>query len=281
MLMSRGKRRFLTIATYVILVGFSTYCLFPFLWMVVTSLKPTDLIRSTNPSFWVPHPTFEHYDNVLTRSSFLTFFKNSMVISVTVTLAALLVSIFAGYTLSRFMRFHGIKAVSFAMLLSQMIPGVLLLIPLYLTMKNLHLLNTSWSLILAYTTFTVPLCTFMMKSFFDSVPLEMEESAEIDGCSRTGIIFRILMPVSLPSLVSTSLFAFLNAWNEFLFGFVFINDEAKRTLTPGISLFRGQFQTDWGSLMSASVLCVIPVVLIFVFLQRFLIEGMTAGAVKG
>jgi multiple sugar transport system permease protein/raffinose/stachyose/melibiose transport system permease protein len=167
------------------------------------------------------------------------------------------------------------------MLLSQMIPSVLLLIPLYLVMKNLGLINTYASLILAYTTFTVPLCTFMMKSFFDSVPYEMEESAEIDGCTRVGIIFRILLPVSLPSLVATSLFAFLNAWNEFMFGFVFINDEEHRTLTPGISLFKGLYQTDWGSLMASSVLSVLPIVILFVFLQKFLVEGMTAGAVKG
>lgn len=281
MLISRGKQRILTTATYIILIGFSAYCLFPFLWMVVTSIKPTDAIRSTNPSFWVPEPTMNHFDNVIHHSAFLTFFKNSLFISVTVTIAALLISIFAGYALSRFVRFRGVRLFSVAMLLSQMIPGVLLLIPLYLTMKNLHLLNTYMSLILAYTTFTVPLCTFFMKGFFDSIPVEMEESAEIDGCSRLGIIVRILLPVSLPSLVATSLFAFLNAWNEFLFGFVFINDEAHRTLTPGISLFRGQFQTDWGSMMAASVLCVIPVVVIFIFLQRYLIEGMTAGAVKG
>jgi multiple sugar transport system permease protein/raffinose/stachyose/melibiose transport system permease protein len=249
--------------------------------MLVTSLKPTETIRSTNPSFFVPDPTLKHFDNVINNSAFLTFFKNSMFISVSTTLVALIISIFAGYALSRFVRFRGVQLFSVAMLLSQMIPGVLLLIPLYLTMKNLHLLNSYMSLILAYTTFTVPLCTFYMKSFFDTIPIEMEESAEIDGCSRLGIIFRILLPVSLPSLVATSLFAFLNAWNEFLFGFVFINDESHRTLTPGISLFRGQFQTDWGSLMAASVLCVIPVVLMFIFMQRYLIEGLTAGAVKG
>jgi multiple sugar transport system permease protein len=281
MLISRGKQRVLTIATYVILIGFSAYCLFPFLWMLVTSLKPTETIRSTNPSFLVPNPTLKHFDNVINNSAFLTFFKNSMFISVTTTLVALIISIFAGYALSRFVRFRGVQLFGVAMLLSQMIPGVLLLIPLYLTMKNLHLLNSYMSLILAYTTFTVPLCTFYMKSFFDTIPIEMEESAEMDGCSRLGIIFRILLPVSLPSLVATSLFAFLNAWNEFLFGFVFINDESHRTLTPGISLFRGQFQTDWGSLMAASVLCVIPVVLMFIFMQRYLIEGLTAGAVKG
>lgn len=281
MLMSIGKRRFLTFITYSVLLGFAVYCLLPFLWMFVTSIKPSDQIRTLNPSFIVKDFTFKHFDNVLNNSAFLTFFKNSLFIALVTTAASLLISIFAGYALSRYSRFKGVKLFGVAMLLSQMIPGVLLLIPLYLVMKNLSLINTYASLILAYTTFTVPLCTFMMKGFFDSVPYEMEESAEIDGCSRIGILFRILLPVSLPSLVATSLFAFLNAWNEFMFGFVFINDEQHRTLTPGISLFKGLYQTDWGSMMAASVLSVVPIVLIFVFLQRYLVEGMTAGAVKG
>ncbi|TYP76692.1 carbohydrate ABC transporter permease [Paenibacillus methanolicus] len=281
MLISRRKQRILTIATYLILAGFTLYCLMPFLWMFVTSIKPDDQIRTLNPSFLVKQITFGHFDNVLNNSAFLTFFKNSLFIASVTTVAALLISIFAGYALSRFVRFKGVKLFGVAMMLSQMIPGVLLLIPLYLVMKNVSLINTYASLILAYTTFTVPLCTFMMKGFFDTIPYEMEESAEIDGASRVGIIFRILLPVSLPSLVSTSLFAFLNAWNEFMFGFVFINDESHRTLTPGVSLFKGLYQTDWGSMMAASVLSVLPIVLIFIFLQRFLVEGMTAGAVKG
>lgn len=281
MLMNGGKRRFLTFVTYAVLIGFAVYCLLPFLWMFVTSIKPTDQIRTLNPSFIVKKVTWSHFDNVLNGSAFLTFFRNSLLISSVTTVVSLLISIFAGYALSRYLRFKGVKLFSVAMLLSQMIPGVLLLIPLYLVMKNLSLINTYASLILAYTTFTVPLCTFMMKGFFDSVPYDMEESAEIDGCSRIGIIFRILLPVSLPSLVATTLFAFLNAWNEFMFGFVFINDESHRTLTPGISLFKGLYQTDWGSMMAASVLSVLPIVILFVFLQRYLVEGMTAGAVKG
>ncbi|MNJ25674.1 Inner membrane ABC transporter permease protein YcjP [compost metagenome] len=281
MLMSKRKKNFLQAVTYVVLIGFALYCVFPFLWMFVTSIKPPNEIRSITPSFWTDAPTFMHFDNVLNNSAFLTFFKNSLFVSVVTTLTAIIISIFAGYTLSRYFRFRGIKIFSVLMLMSQMIPGVLLLLPLYLIMSNMGLINTHLSLILAYTTFTVPLCTFMMRSFFDGVPFEMEEAAEIDGCSKIGIIFRILLPVSLPSLVSTSLFAFLNSWNEFMFGFVFINDESHRTLTPGISLFRGLYQTDWGSLMASSVLSVLPVIILFIFLQRFIVEGMTSGSVKG
>jgi multiple sugar transport system permease protein/raffinose/stachyose/melibiose transport system permease protein len=218
---------------------------------------------------------------VLVNTKFITFFVNSLIVAISTTLISVLVSIFAGYALSRFQRFKGVKFLNITMLLSQMIPGVLLLVPLYILMQRFGLLDTYASMILAYTTFMVPLCTFMLKGFFDSIPYELEEAAEMDGCSRVRIIFQIILPISIPSIVATALFAFVNAWNEFMFGYVFINDEAHRTLTPGITLFKGLYSTDWGSIMSASVLAVIPIVIMFIYLQRYLIEGMTAGSVKG
>ncbi|WP_424768741.1 carbohydrate ABC transporter permease [Paenibacillus sp. sgz302251] len=281
MVTSHRQKRLLQVLTYTVLLLFAFYCLFPFLWMVDTALKPTDQIRAANPTFWIDSPTFKHFENVLYNSKFSTYFVNSLKVALSTTIIALVISIFAGYALSRYTRFRGVKMVGVAMLLSQMIPGVLLMIPLYVTMKNIGLINTHASLIIAYSTFMIPLCTFMMKSFFDSVPYEMEESAEIDGCGKIGIIFRIVLPVSIPSLIATALFAFVNAWNEFVFGYVFINADEQRTLTPGIMLFKGLYMTDWGSISAASVLSVLPVIIIFVYMQRFLVEGMTAGAVKG
>lgn len=281
MLLSKNGRLISKTITYIVLVFFAIFCVFPFLWMVVTSLKPTDQIRTSNPSFFIEDPTFSHFENVLVNTQFITFFVNSLIVAITTTIISMLVSIFAGYALSRFQRFKGIKIVNVTMLLSQMIPGVLLLIPLYILMQRLGLLDTYAAMILAYTTFMVPLCTFMLKGFIDSIPYELEEAAEIDGCSRIRIIYQIILPISIPSLVATALFAFVNAWNEFMFGYVFINDEAHRTLTPGITLFKGLYTTDWGSIMSASVLAVLPVVILFIYLQKFLIEGMTAGSVKG
>lgn len=281
MLLSKNGRLVSKIITYIVLVFFAIFCVFPFLWMLVTSLKPTDQIRTSTPSFFINNPTISHFENVLVNTQFLTFFVNSLIVAITTTIISMLVSIFAGYALSRFQRFKGIKIVNVTMLLSQMIPGVLLLIPLYILMQRLGLLDTYAAMILAYTTFMVPLCTFMLKGFIDSIPYELEEAAEMDGCSRLRIIYQIILPISIPSLVATALFAFVNAWNEFMFGYVFINDEAHRTLTPGITLFKGLYTTDWGSIMSASVLAVLPVVILFIYLQKFLIEGMTAGSVKG
>lgn len=281
MLMSKRQRFFSKLTTYIVLTLLTIFCMFPFLWMLDTALKPNGEIRSVDPTFWISNPTFEHFINVLTNTMFLTYFKNSIIVALLATVCAMLVSIFSAYALSRFMRYRGIKLFSIAMLLSQMVPPVLLLIPLYITMMNLNLLNTHYSLILAYTTFTVPLCTFMLTSFFSSIPVELEEAAEIDGATRIGTIIKVILPISVPGLISTSLFAFINAWNEFMFGYVFVTDEAVRTLTPGIMLFQGLYTTDWGSLMSASVMSVIPVVIMFIYLQRYLVEGITAGSVKG
>ena len=183
--------------------------------------------------------------------------------------------------LSRWPRMALTRAVGSALLLSQMVPGVLLLVPLYMLMRQMGLLSTYLGLVIVYCTFTIPLCTFMLKGFFDAIPSELEQAAELDGCTPARFILRVLLPLSLPGLLASGAFAFINAWNEFMFGYVLINDDAHRTLTPGIMLFRSAHLTDWGGLMAASVLAVVPVAALFVYLQRFLIEGLAAGAVKG
>lgn len=266
---------------YMTLCVLSAFCVFPFLWMADTSLKPLSEVRSANPTFWIVNPTLENFRHVVTDGNFLVYFRNSLIVAGGSTLLALIVSIFCGYALSRFPREPASRAVGGALLLSQMIPGVLLLAPLYILMRQLGLLSTYRALIIVYSTFAIPLCCFMLKSFFDGIPQELEDAAEMDGCPRLSFIYRILLPLSAPGILATGLFCFVTAWNEFLFGYVLINDDARRTLTPAIMLFKGPHLTDWGALMAASVLAVIPVALFFVYLQRFLVEGLSTGAVKG
>ena len=268
-------------ATYGTLAAFAAFCLFPFFWMLDTALKPPDEVRSLDPTFWIKHPTLDNFHHVLTDGNFLVYFRNSVIVAGGSTLLALMVSIFCGYALSRFPRQPAARTVGAALLLSQMIPGVLLLAPLYILMRELGLLSTYRALIIVYCTFSIPLCCFMLKGFFDAIPRELEDAAEMDGCSRLGFIYRILLPLAAPGLLATALFCFVTAWNEFLFGYVLINDDARRTLTPGIMVFKGPHLTDWGALMAASVLAVVPVAVFFVYLQRFLAEGLSAGAVKG
>ncbi|MGX7352260.1 hypothetical protein RU97_GL001716 [Enterococcus canis] len=281
MIKSKGEKIFTKTATYIILIACSIFSFFPFLWMLSTALKPDTEIYSTTPSFWSNNFSLQNFQEVLQESDFLIFFKNSFIVSLITTLIGLVIAVLAGYALSRYGRYKSIKVAGMSLTISQMVPGVLLLIPIYMIFKGMGLINTYAALILAYSTFVIPLSTFMMKGFFDSVPLSLEESAELDGASRFRTLVQIILPVSIPSLVSTGLYTFVTAWNEYMFGYVLINDVAHRTLTPGITLFRGQFTTDWGNLMAASVLAVIPVTIIFVFLQRYLISGLMSGAVKG
>ena len=278
-----GKTQQITGAslTYLTLGVFAVFCLFPFLWMLDTALKPLDEIRSITPSFLIGAPTLDNFRHVLVDGQFVGYFLNSAIVASFSTLVTLIVSTFCSYALSRWPTFAAVRSIGAALIVSQMIPGVLLLVPIYILMQKLGLLSTYASLIIVYCTFMIPLATFMLKGFFDAVPREIEDAAEIDGCGRIGFIVRVLLPLSVPGIVATGSFAFVAAWNEFMFGYVLINDDARRTLTPGIMIFKGAHVTDWGGLMAASVLAVVPVALCFVYIQRFLVGGLSAGAVKG
>lgn len=267
--------------TYLVLIGFAVFCLLPVIWMLDTALKPTDEIRSIDPHLLIAHPTLAHFKEVLFNTHFGLYFRNSVFVAVGTTVIALVVATFSGYALSRFPGFALVRGVGNMLIVSQMVPGVLLLVPLYILIRRLGLLDTFPALMLAYTTFMVPLCALMLRGFFDGIPRELEEAAELDGCSRLSMLVRVILPLSLPGLLATGLFAFVNAWNEFMFAYVLTNSDQHRTLTPGIMLFKGLYTTDWGGLMAASVLAVLPVAVVFTWLQRFLVQGLTAGAVKG
>lgn len=275
------KKRLSDLVSYALLVLLAIYTVFPFVWMVISSFKPRDEIRTANPSFLIENPTLENFTNVLFRQDFLLFIRNSLIVSISACLLSILIAILAGYVFSRYFRQRMVKISNLGMLLSQMIPGVLLLVPLYLMMRNLGVLDSYIALILAYTTFVIPLCSFMFSSAFDSIPISLEEAAHLDGCGKLRTIFTVLLPIMLPNIVSIGLYAFINAWNEFMFGYVFISTAEFRTITPAIMLFKGANTVDWGSLMAASVIAVLPVTLIFLFLQRYFISGLMSGAVKG
>lgn len=267
--------------TYVLLTLISFVCVFPFLWMLISALKPKTEIRTAVPSLLIHSPTVENFSRVLIDTGFIKYIGNSLVVSTTACVLSMLIAVLAGYAFSRYSKKQLVKISNLTMMLSQMIPGVLLLVPLYMIMKNLGILESYISLILAYTTFVIPLCTFMMSSFFDTVPVSLEEAAEIDGYNKAQTIMKVILPLSIPSLVSTGLYAFINAWNEFMFGYVFLSTDKYRTLTPAIMLFKGANTIDWGGLMAASVIAVLPVTLIFLFLQRYFLAGLMSGSVKG
>lgn len=265
---------------YAVLLVLAAAVLLPFYWMVISSFRPPEALFSSKPSLWPSHLALEHYAHVLLRTSFVAQFKNSVIVAIGTTLVCILTGSFAGYSLSRF-KFRGAFVVSMIIFLAMMFPATVVLIPLFLVFRTLRLLNTYWGLILAYATFALPFCTWMMKGFFDSIPVELEEAAIVDGCSRAGAMFRVAFPLAAPGVAATAMFGFLLAWNEYLFALTFTTSEDMRTLPVGLTLFSGEYYTNYGALMAASLMVCIPVLAFFLYANRYMIQGLTAGAVKG
>lgn len=275
------KKRITSIITYVLLVMASIYSLFPIFWALSTALKPADEVRSATPSLFTANPTLENFTSIIFETQFPRYFLNSVLVSLSSVLLSLFIGIFAAYALSRLNKAPGIKTLGLGMLMAQMVPVVLLLIPLYRIMMNLGLLNTYAGLIIAYTVFAVPIITWMLKGFFDTIPVEIEESAMLDGCSKFYLVIRIMLPLSVPAIVSAGVYALVHAWSEFVLTFTFISDDSMRTLSTGVFNFMGIWTVDWGRLMAAAVLIIIPVAIVFAFIQKYLVSGLTAGSTKG
>lgn len=270
-------------ATIILTIIVCMFALFPFIWMISTSLKTNAEIYSVNPSFIPKDPTMSGYVNMFTTETSTFNFKqwaaNSVFVAFFTTAFSMIIAVLGGYGISRY-RFKGRGALTYIVLTTQVLPGSLLMIPLYIIMSNFGLLDTKTGLMLAYVTFTVPFCTWMMKGFFDSIPVSLEEAAKVDGAGTLRCFFTVVLPLTVPGLVSTGLFAFINGWNEYLFASSFMQSYSNWTLPVGIASFKGQYATDWGTLMAGSVLITIPVVILFLCLQKHLVGGMTAGAVK-
>jgi len=256
---------------------------FPVYWGVVTSLKPFHEMLRYPPRFLLEHFTLEHYVGVLSEPllPFALFYRNSVIVSSATTLLVILVSSFAAYSLSR-LEFPFKDLLANLILFVYLVPRVFLVIPMYLIFGRMHLLNTYWSLILSYSAFAMPFCIWLLKGFFDDIPHELEDSARIDGCTRVGAIFRVILPLSLSGIVAAAMFSFVLCWNEYLFSNTFVKSNAVRTIAVGMNLYtRGETVAYWGELLSSAVMASIPPIALFVFLQKYLVSGFSAGAVKG
>ncbi|HEV7717895.1 MAG TPA: carbohydrate ABC transporter permease [Arsenicitalea sp.] len=266
--------------TYLLALIFTVAAAFPFVWMAISSLKTSTELYSVPPT-WLPHSlTFQNYMNVLFNSNIPRYFLNSVVISVGASLVAILLAILAAYGFARF-RFAGKRALQASILVSQLLPTATVIVPLYIIMSSLGLINTYAGLIIVYLIHTLPLCVWMLIGYFRAIPYEVEEAALIDGASRLMILFRIVLPLSIPGLVSTLVYSFVSCWNEFIFALVFATDSSVKTLPIGLAEFTSEFNTDWGAVMAASMLMTLPIVILFFGIQRLFVGGMTAGATKG
>ncbi|MDN5315408.1 MAG: hypothetical protein PWP10_4158 [Clostridiales bacterium] len=276
--MNKSKTTFIVLLVLILMV----VTIFPFAWMLSTSFKPATEIYQ-EPSLIPDKPTISGYESMLKSTSknfdFKIWMRNSLIVSLSTTLFSLLIASMGGFGLSRF-KFPGKKALGYFILMTQVLPGSLLIIPLYVVLNSLGLLNNLIGLVLAYTTFSVPFCTWTMKGFFDTIPKSLDESARVDGCGYFKAFYSIILPLTLPGLIATGLFSFIAGWNEYLFASIFMQRYDKWTLPVGISTAVGQYSTDWSSVMAGSVMITIPVVIMFLLLQKHLVSGMTAGAVK-
>jgi ABC-type glycerol-3-phosphate transport system permease component len=255
-------------------------CLFPFMWMGVSSIKTLPELYTVPPIWWPETPTLGNYYKVLFESNIPRYFLNSVIISVGSTFLALVLAIFASYGFARF-DFRGKPLLQSFVLVGQLLPTAAIIVPLFITLRVLGLVNTYWGLILVYMIITLPLSVWMLTSYFKAIPVELEEAAIIDGSSRLGILFRITLPLSTPGIVAVIVYAFVTTWNEFVFALCFATDSSVKTLPIGLAEFSTEFNTDWGAVMAASVVMTLPIAMLFFSMQRLFVGGLTAGATKG
>jgi multiple sugar transport system permease protein len=275
----RGRERLLNAVAYALLILAIAIVFFPLLWMLTVSVRPNIEVTKMPPD-WIPEVfTLEGYLKIFGNTRFLIVFLNTMAISLLVTILSLILGATAAYALARF-RFAGQRSVLMFLIITQMFPLVLLCIPYFRIFITLGLYDTRTSLVLVYLTFTLPFCILMLRSYFLNIPRDIEEAAMMDGCTRLQAIFRMLLPMSYPAFIGAGLYTFLLAWNEFLFAVVLIESWENRVLTMAIYSLMAEFVTDWNTMMAFSVLASLPLVVAFIFLQKFMVQGMTAGALS-
>ncbi|MFC5405943.1 carbohydrate ABC transporter permease [Cohnella soli] len=266
--------RILVMAVHLVVV------VFPLYWMLITSLKPKKDIFSLPIHYWPKTITFQNYENIFKITKFHIYIMNSVIVSLGAALVVLAVSTLSSYVLARF-KFRGSNQVMFFFFLTQVIPAFIGFAPLYLMMSKLHLVNSLPGLALVYTVMAIPFSTIMLKGFFQRVPSSLEEAAQIDGCSRLGALVRVILPVMLPGLSATFIFSFVQNWNELFFSVMVIDSEKLKTIPVAMNSFITKFDVDWGSMSAATVLSVIPTLILFALCQKLIVQGLTQGAEKG
>ena len=280
MKLHKGKKFFSKILFTAALAGFLLFILFPIYWCLVTSFKPSAEITSKSVTYWPLSFTFQNYIEAWTRSGFSTYFKNSLFIAVFGVVFIVILSILTGYALDRF-KFRGKNAFMLILLCTQFIPGAMLITPIFIIFKNLNMLNSLFALVLVNATFHFPFNSVLMRGFVSGIDYTIEEAAQIDGCSRLGAIWHVVLPVLKPGIATIGAYGFISCWNEFLFSFMFISKQSKLTLPVGLKSLVGEFSINYGQLAAGAVIAVVPTLILFSYVQKNLVGGLSSGAVKG
>ena len=273
---SVARRAFINVVGVVAIFLFA----FPVYWMASSAFKVPGDIQTYEPKFLPIPPTLDNFVTAVTRPYFPDFLRNSLIVSISTVVLALVVGLLAAVTVSR-VRFRGRRGFLLLVVVAQMAPFEALLIPMYLVFRQANLLNELPALIITYFIFTLPFTIWALRGFIDGIPIELEESAMVDGASRFGAFRHVVLPLLGPGLVATSIFAFIVAWNEFLYAYVLMQDTVNFTLPVWLATFKTAFGTDWGGTMAASTLFTLPVLIFFLLIQGRMVGGVTAGAVKG
>ncbi|KFC69243.1 Binding-protein-dependent transport systems inner membrane component [Bosea sp. LC85] len=253
---------------------------FPIYWLVVTALSEPDQLRQLPPNFWPDHPRWGVFGQILAERPILLWLGNSALAAIGAVTLSMVVSVLAGYSLSRF-KVRGGQSLGLFILTAKMLPATLLVIPLFGIFRQLELIGSLWSIILAHATLIIPFTTWMLKGYFDTIPRELEQAAMVDGCSPLGAMFRVILPVSAPGLAATALYGFVLSWSDYAYARTFLtNAQGNWTANLGITTMKGEYVSNWSDISAASILIALPILLIYLFLERYLVGGLTAGAEK-
>jgi multiple sugar transport system permease protein len=278
----KAKTRIKYYSANVLLIVSVIIVYIPIFWMISTSFKTSAEVFKWPPSIIPLKPVLDSYRELFVpENRYFLYFRNSLVVSTVATILTLITAVFAGYGLSRF-KFRVKPSILIYFLITQMFPFSLVLLTLYIFFSKLHILNTYLGLVLAFTGLSLAFSIWMLKNYFDTIPMELEEAASIDGCGKLGTLIRIVLPIIGPGVIATAIFVFITSWNEFLFAYTLATSEKIRTLPPGLSISYMSFvKISWNGLMAASVVASLPSIIIFIVLQKWFIKGLAAGAVKG
>ncbi|OCC08486.1 carbohydrate ABC transporter permease [Streptomyces sp. PTY087I2] len=261
-------------------LGIALVMVFPVYWLVISALRPNHEIRSYDQTLWPTSITFDNFVRATEQQNFVTAIQSSLIVAVTAVVGGMIIATLAALAIGRF-RFFGRKALVLVMILVQMLPPTAMLIPIYAQLNAMGGVDEYWGLIVVYLVSTLPFATIMIRGFVVNIPVELEESAMVDGCTRFQAFRRVIFPLLAPGLAAASIFALVNAWNEYLFAYILINDNSKYTLNVWLMTFTTERGTDYGALMAASTMIALPVVVFFMIIQKKMAAGLTSGAVKG